>query len=394
MLCVDGSCCTALLACKTATVPSCLHCPDAPLDRSGPHHAKPANATPPSLFHHKPLHALFMTFAALAPLTACCCRVQTNLLRAISCAPTPQHRQCKEDLLRSLSLVPRALRLPAYKPPALNMAASAAPTTISVAMPSTPQPKRVDQESAQQVVQYLHSHFSNMSCSDAGAGAGAAAAAAAQQGPAPPQQLLSPPQRLQAAAPFNASPCNTSYQALALSNRHALSYTPTKNHPSSLLGQASASQARTAGTPTPPPHSSHAPAQAAQQPHGLGYLPTAWQSTHSSGGGGLSGGGGGRIEAGVAAHGTVHVTRSPSVQLPKAADSPFHTPTQTPTKAAAAAAGGYAQESSRAPLLRSLFIPASASGPPPEELVHPSPGPAGPGIKERLKWHLSRQAGQ
>lgn len=332
-------------------------------------------------------------------LTACRCRVQTNLLRAISCAPTPQHRQCKEDLLRPLSLVPRALRLPAYKPPALNMAASAAPTTISVAMPSTPQPKRVGQESTQQVVQYLHSHFSNMSCSDAGAGAGAAAALPPpQQGPAPPQQLLSPPQRLQAAAPFNASPYNTSYQASPLSNRHALSYTPTKNHPSSLLGQACASQARAAGTPTPPPHSSQAPGQAAQQPHALGYLPTAWQSTHSSGGGGLSGGGGGggrTPEVGVAAHGTVHVTRSPSVQLPKAADSPFHTPTQTPTKAAAAAAaGGYAQESSRAPLLRSLFIPASASGPPPEELVHPSPGPAGPGIKERLKWHLSRQAGQ
>lgn len=333
------------------------------------------------------------------PLTPCCCRVQTNLLRAISCAPTPQHRQCKEDLLRPLSLVPRALRLPAYKPPALNMAASAAPTTSSVAMPSTPQPKRVGQESTQQVVQYLHSHFSNMSCSDAGAGAGAAAALPPpQQGPAPPQQLLSPPQRLQAAAPFNASPYNTSYQASPLSNRHALSYTPTKNHPSSLLGQACASQARAVGTPTPPPHSSQAPGQAAQQPHALGYLPTAWQSTHSSGGGGLSGGGGGggrTPEVGVAAHGTVHVTRSPSVQLPKAADSPFHTPTQTPTKAAAAAAaGGYAQESSRVPLLRSLFIPASASGPPPEELVHPSPGPAGPGIKERLKWHLSRQAGQ
>jgi hypothetical protein len=102
------------------------------------------------------------------------------------------------------------------------------------------------------------------------------------------------------------------------------------------------------------------------------------------------------------AHGAVHIVRTSNVaqqqqvhaataikqqapQPPHAAYSLTATPPATPAKAPGERV---------TPLVKRLYIPGSPNGSPNGEDGVPqmaTPGPEGPGIKARLKWHLARQ---
>jgi serine/threonine protein kinase len=270
--------------------------------------------------------------------------IQSNMQRAIACAPSPQHRQVKLDLMKPLSLSPRALRFPPSQASSNNHGSN------KVQMPSTPQPKRGQSGATCQVLhQHLHSHFSNsvsLNCREAKSDGDKfsleskkIADKSSDLGSAK-QDLR---QNLRAASPYDPYSPNPSYHESPVS-RNVFSYTPTKNHPSSILGQ----HARAVLHTQPSLH--HAASIGDLMSPELESVITHQQKVFGA---------------------VSHVARN-NGSSPK----PAHQRQEDTRKLGST-------------VLKSLCIPSLKED---VDIAHPSPGPAGPGIKERLKWHLSRQA--
>jgi hypothetical protein len=263
----------------------------------------------------------------------------------------------KEELLKPLSLACRPLRMPTSTVSrAAALASGNGSPAASANVPLTPQPVRAAPDAARQA-QYLHSHFSGLSVQD-------------QQQPQQPhrpqsstpgqysmqhqqrqqQASGSAQQQLQSAAPYKPS-----YQAvpspLSKTQSIARPATPTKSGPPAALGRAETMPSQYLSQVQPPAQ------------HKLSSLSDLGRHDEA-------------LEA-LQAHGSIHVTRNAPV---------------TPAKHDHHDAAAHQQSRrSEVPLLKRLFLP----GAPEHEDSVPyqtTPGPAGPGIKERLKWHLRGQA--
>jgi hypothetical protein len=382
-------------------------------------------------------------------------RIQANLQRAINCAPTPLHRTAKEELLRPLSLSQRQLRIPAAAsrfrpaPPALQHSSGSA----NIPIPLTPQPAMLNRSVSVAPAHQLHhpalhhsqhlmlSQFHGLSSEANSATAAFASGSPPAHQHIPPHQMAPTPapaarpqgsggamgagggapfhlhrqastphqssMQMGASAAYRASPlsrlapaggqCGTPTRSSAAQPQNQLPFQhqPPQQQEAPLrwLEQEEAQQlkrhqqmqqrreavaagASTSSPGTPPADqialdtSLQMRLMALSEP-GRGDAPLSQQDMQA-------------LLQSTGAHGMVQISRAglQSQQQQQPASPPS-------AKAMVAASDVRATPQG---LLKRLFIPNSASHPG-DELIHNSPGPAGPGIKERLKFHLSRQAG-
>lgn len=375
-------------------------------------------------------------------------RIQANLQAAITSAPTPAHRQAKEELLRPLSLATRAPQsIPNGAPgkPTLTLNSSVGSYTAP-AVPLTPQHARsggVATAAQPSDIAAMHLRLkSHLNLRDQPSEADLARQGSESNGQSAAQKPVTlatlegasglqrqsscPTNQMPLLMPAYGTPATTTYRASPLSraaskpSSAAAPYTPTKT---SRLA-APPAVAAPASSPIDDRQSQHmsklnqarlqllqmqvvAQQQASAQ---LQQMRIYQQQQHISAPGtppvdaaviqqqrlvGLSDPGGDQMEmllqSSEGAHGVVHISRTSSKVVeqgtpPRAASGgvSLWKLQETPPKAS----------SCMPHLLQKLCIPGSPAGEEsPSSVYQLTPGPAGPGIKERVKWHLARQAG-